>query len=103
MTCFIYLNEIEMNKSLYNEWNIVEILPYEDCDTTYWPWYVYEMIEAFSKNPEVEIIRSELHDYQPVWWNKIYYYQYKVRDYRGEIRYVNENWIRPKSTTALFV
>lgn len=88
---------------LYNEWNIVEILPYEDCDTTYWPWYVYEMIDAFSENPEVEIIYDELHTYEPLWWDKFYYYQYKVRDYRGDCRYVNEEWIRPRNTIALFI
>lgn len=105
MTCFIYLNEIEMTipNRLYNFWEIVEILPYEDCDTSHWPWYVYEMIDAFSKNPEVKIIYDELHTYEPMWWDKFYYYQYKVRDYRGDCRYVNEEWIRPRSATALFI
>ena len=89
--------------NLYKEWDTVEILPVEDCDTSHWPWYVIEMIDTFSKNPEVKILYNELHDYHPLGWDKIYYYQYKIRDYRGETRYVNEDWIRPRSTTALFV
>ncbi len=104
MTCFICLNEIEMTipNRLYNFWDIVEILPPEDCDTSHWPWYVYEMIDTFSKNPEIEIIYDELHTAERN-WEVFYYYQYKVRDYRGDCRYVNEEWIRPRSITALFI
>ena len=91
-----------MNKPLYKKWDIVEILPPEDCDTSYWPWYTFNMIEVFSKNPKVEIlfdeIRTEAHN-----WEVIDYYQYKVRDCYWDGRYVNEDWIRPRSTIALFI
>ena len=90
-------------KPLYKKWDIVEILPPEDCDTRYWPWYVSEMIDTFSKNPGVKILYNELCDYHPLGWDKIYYYQYRVIDCHWESRYVNEDWIRPRSTTALFV
>lgn len=92
-----------MDKPLYNKWDIVEILPYEECNTSYWPWYVHDMIETFSKNPKVEILYEELFDYRPIWWDKIYYYQYRVIDFHWEKRYVNEDWIRHKDTTALFI
>ena len=91
-----------MNDPLYKEWDIVEILPVEDCDTSYWPWYVYEMIDMFKNNSEVKILYDELHTAEHN-WERFYYYQYRIRDCTGETRYVNENWIRPKSTTALFV
>lgn len=87
---------------LYNAWEIVEVLPYKECDTNYWPWYVYEMIDAFNENPEVEIIYDELHSMERN-WEVVYYYQYKVRDCHWECRYVNEEWIRPKDTMALFI
>lgn len=89
-------------KPLYKEWDIIEILPYDDCDTNYWPWYVYEMIEVFDKNPEVKIIFEEFHSAER-YWEVFYYYQYKVRDCYWETRYVNEDWIRPRSITALFI
>lgn len=92
-----------MNDPLYKKWDIVEILPPEDCDTSHWPWYTLNMIETFSKNPKVEIIYAEIHDYQPLWWDRIYYYQYRVRDCHWDWRYVNEDWIKPKSTIALFI
>ncbi len=94
-----------MNKSkpLYGVWDIMEVLPIEECDTNYWPWYVSGMIDIFSKNPEVEILYDEPHTYISMWWDKFYYYQYKIRDCNWQTRYVNEGWIRPKFTTALFI
>ena len=92
-----------MNEPLYKKWDIVEVLPSEDCNTSYWPWYTYNMIEGFSKNPKVEIIYDEIRDYRPLWWDRIYYYQYRVRDCYWDCRYVNEDWIRHRATTALFI
>lgn len=85
---------------MYRIWDRVKILPYEDCDTSYWPWYNDSMIHDFERNPEVEIVSIEPYHYHL----DEQYAQYQVKIMNStKTWWVNDSWIAGTSNLAIFI